>query len=51
MPTGRVRVLKLVDEIHLPHVEEQISGAVILILGFEVGLNRMMVYLSSEKHQ
>ena len=51
MPTGQVRVLKLVDEIHLPHVEEQISGAVILILGFEVGLNRMMVYLSSEKHQ
>ena len=52
MLAEQVKVLWLWDEIHLPHIERKwISGAVILILWFEVDPNMMMVYLSPEKCQ
>ena len=52
MPTAQVCVLELWDKIQLPHVEkQQISGAVIPVLGFEVDPNWMSAYLSFEKHE
>jgi hypothetical protein len=50
LPSGRVALLQLWDEINLPHEEaKQISGTCIPIIGFEVDPNVMSVKMSKTK--
>jgi hypothetical protein len=51
MPTDKVKLLLLWDEINLPHSEsKQIFGPIIPCIGFEVDPNAMMVTIFVEGH-
>jgi hypothetical protein len=50
MPTKQVRLLKLWDELGIPHEEEkQLSGPSLRILGYDVDANKMTVKVPDEK--
>ena len=52
MPTKQVRLLRLWDEIGLPHDEEkQLSGPSLQILGYNVDANKMTVQVPDEKKE
>ena len=52
MPSEQVMILQLWDEIGLPHENsKQISGPVILCIGFEVDLNLMTVTMIPGKRE
>ena len=52
MPTKQVRLLRLWDEIGLPHDEEkQPSGPSLQILGYNVDANKMTVQVPDEKKE
>ena len=52
MPTKQVRLLRLWDEIGLPHDEEkQLSGPSLQILGYDVDANKMTVQVPDEKKE
>ena len=50
MPTKQVKLLKLWDELGIPHEEEkQLSGPSLRILGYDVDANAMTVQVPNEK--
>jgi len=52
MPTKQVRLLRLWDELGIPHEEEkQLSGPSLQILGFDVDANKMTINLPDEKKE
>ena len=52
MPTKQVRLLKLWDELGIPHDEEkQLSGSPLRILGYDVDPNKMTVKVPDEKKE
>ena len=52
MPTKQVKLLKLWDEIGLPHDEEkQLSGPSLRILGYDVDANKMTVQVPDDKKE
>jgi hypothetical protein len=52
MPTKQVRLLRLWDELGIPHDEEkQLSGPSLRILGYDVDANKMTVKIPDEKKE
>jgi hypothetical protein len=52
MPTKQVQLLKLWDELGIPHDEEkQLSGPSLRILGYDVDANKMTVKVPDEKKE
>ena len=52
MPTNQARLLRLWDEIGLPHDEEkQLSGPYLRILGYDVDANKMTVQVPDDKKE
>jgi hypothetical protein len=52
MPTKQVRLLRLWDELGIPHDEEkQLSGPSLRILGYDIDANKMTVKVPDEKKE
>ena len=52
MPTKQVHLLRLWDELGIPHDErKQVSGATLRIIGFDVDSDRMLISMDAQDRQ